>query len=417
MKVFKFGGASVKNADAVRNVATILRLFKGEKLVVVLSAMGKTTNALESIHSARFHKLTYQAELTQIKNYHIEIGKNLFGENDEAMHPVFDQFEALEEKLSSPCSQNFDLEYDQVVCYGELISSAMVNAFLQQEGVSSIWTDARQIVRTDNRFRDARVNWQHSAASVDQLKSLLEKKDIVVVQGFIGSTSTGQSTTLGREGSDFTAAIMAYLLDAESVTIWKDVPGMLNADPKWFKDTVKLDKISFREAIELAYFGASVIHPKTIKPLQNKGIPLYIKSFLDPLAEGSVIQESTDQDNLIPSYIFKGDQVLVSVTPKDFSFVVEDNLKEIFDTLSQLGIRISLMENSAISFSIVVDKDDYKLEKLFAALQNQYQIRYNENLTLITIRHWDDKTLQMLTKDKEILLEQRSRHTIRLVVR
>lgn len=417
MKVFKFGGASVKNADAVRNVATILRLFTGEKLVVVLSAMGKTTNALESIHSARFHKLTYQAELTQIKNYHIEIGKNLFGENDEAMHPVFDQFEALEEKLSSPCSQNFDLEYDQVVCYGELISSAMVNAFLQQEGVSSIWTDARQIVRTDNRFRDARVNWQHSAASVDQLKSLLDKKDIVVVQGFIGSTSTGQSTTLGREGSDFTAAIMAYLLDAESVTIWKDVPGMLNADPKWFKDTVKLDKISFREAIELAYFGASVIHPKTIKPLQNKGIPLYIKSFLDPLAEGSVIQESTDQDNLIPSYIFKGDQVLVSVTPKDFSFVVEDNLKEIFDTLSQLGIRISLMENSAISFSIVVDKDDYKLEKLFAALQNQYQIRYNENLTLITIRHWDDKTLQMLTKDKEILLEQRSRHTIRLVVR
>ncbi len=417
VKVFKFGGASVKNADAVRNVASILQLYEGDKLVVVISAMGKTTNSLEIIHNARFHKQDYKSELQKIKDYHFEIAKELFDENSASMIAVHHQFDALEEKLAEPCSQNFDLEYDQVVCFGELISTAILQAYLQSQNFSCAWLDARQIVRTDNRFRDARVNWVHSAASTDQIRLVLEKKNIVIVQGFIGSTSTGLSTTLGREGSDFTGAIMAYLLDAESVTIWKDVPGMLNADPKWFNDTVKLDKISFREAIELAYYGASVIHPKTIKPLQNKNIPLYIKSFLDPTAAGSVIQENMDYDNLVPSYIFKADQVLVSITPKDFSFIVEDNLKEIFSTLSQLGIRISLMENSAISFSIVVDKDDYKLEKLFEVLKENYQVRYNENLTLITVRHWDEKTIAMLTKNKEILLEHKSRQTVRMVVR
>lgn len=417
IKVFKFGGASVKDAAAVQNVASILRRYESEKLVVVISAMGKTTNSLEVVHDNRFHKKSYSEELQKIKDYHIQIGNGLFGENSFHMDFVFDQFEALEEKLSAPCSQNYDLEYDQIVCYGELISTAMVSAYLQSQGLSAAWADARQLIRTDNRFRDARVNWSHSAAAAASIKNLLEKKDIVIVQGFIGSASSGQSTTLGREGSDFTAAIMAYLLDAASVTIWKDVPGMLNADPKWFSNTVKLDKISFREAIELAYYGASVIHPKTIKPLQNKGIPLYIKSFLNPEAEGSVIQESMDYDNLVPSYIFKGNQVLVSLTPKDFSFVVEDNLKEIFEVLTSLGIRISLMENSAISFSIVTDKDPYKLEQLFESMKVNYTVKYNENLTLITIRHWDEKTLQMLTEGKEIILEQKSRQTIRMVVR
>lgn len=417
MKIFKFGGASVRDASAVRNVAGILRMYANEKLVVVISAMGKTTNDLELIHDARFHGKDYQAIWQKIRDYHLNIAAELFDGNQEAMQPIFDQFDALAETLASPCSRNYDMEYDQVVCFGELISTALVNAWLVTQGFSSGWMDARQIIRTDNRHRDARVNWALSTASLDRLRLVLEKKDLVILQGFIGSTTTGISTTLGREGSDFTAAIMAYLLDAESVTIWKDVPGMLNADPKWFSNTVKLDKISFREAIELAYYGASVIHPKTIKPLQNKGIPLYIKSFLDPQASGSVIQESMDQDNLVPSYIFKGDQVLVSLTPKDFSFVVEDNLREIFDQLTQLGIRISLMENSAISFSIVTDKDSYKLDALMQAMKDRYEVRYNENLTLITIRHWDEKTVNMLTSGKEILLEQRSRQTIRLVVR
>jgi aspartate kinase len=417
LKIFKFGGASVKNADAVRNVASILKRYENEKLIVVISAMGKTTNSLELIHQARFHKQNYKSELQKLKTYHFEIANELFGESSEHLNPLHNQFDALEEKLHDPCSPNFDLEYDQVVCFGELISTTILQSFLQSQNMSCAWMDARQIIRTDNRFRDARVNWIHSAASTEQIKHVLDKKDIIILQGFIGSTSSGLSTTLGREGSDFTAAIMAYLLDAASVTIWKDVPGMLNADPKWFDNTVKLDKISFREAIELAYYGASVIHPKTIKPLQNKNIPLYIKSFLDPTAEGSVIQENMDYDNLVPSYIFKSNQVLVSITPKDFSFIVEDNLREIFSILADLGIRISLMENSAISFSIVVDKDDFKLESFFEKLKENYQIRYNENLTLVTVRHWDEKTIAMLTQNKEILLEHKSRQTVRMVVR
>ncbi len=417
LKIFKFGGASVKDAAAVRNVASILEMYKGEKLVVVFSAMGKITNALEALHNAHFHGNDFKKELKVVKDFHIAIGNELFGENSENVNAMHDQFDALAEKLAMPCSKNFDLEYDQIVGFGELISTTLIFAFLKSTGFSCAWADARQIIRTDNRYRDARVNWKHSAAAVEPLKTTLSKKDIVIIQGFIGSTSAGQTTTLGREGSDFTAAIMAYLLDAASVTIWKDVQGMLNADPKWFENTVKLDKISFREAIELAYFGASVIHPKTIKPLQNKHIPLYIKSFLNPTAVGSVIQDNMDYDHLVPSYIFKGDQVLVSITPKDFSFIVEDNLKEIFATLSDLGIRISLMENSAISFSICIDKDQHKMDQLFATLKENYEIRYNENLMLITIRHWDEKTLQMLTKNKEILLEHKSRQTLRLMVR
>ncbi len=418
MKIFKFGGASVRNAEAVKNVASILHRYKNEKLVVVISAMGKMTNALEDLHNARFHKKDYKPTLLEIKNYHLQIAEELFGVNTENnLTALYDLMELLEEKLMTPCSNEYDLEYDQIVCYGELLSTALVNAYLMEQGLASAWLDARQIIKTDNRYRDARVDWNRSQMSAESITSLLAKKDIIILQGFIGSTPSGMSTTLGREGSDFTAAIMAYMLNAESVTIWKDVPGMLNADPKWFKDTVKLDKISFHEAIELAYFGASVIHPKTIKPLQNKGIPLFIKSFVNPDAEGSVIQESVEHDNLIPSYIFKGNQVLVSVTPKDFSFVVEDNLRDIFDTLSSLGIRINLMENSAISFSMCLDKDDYKLEKLFAQLRANYTVKYNENLTLMTIRHYDDKTVQMLTSGKEILLEQKSRHTIRMVLR
>jgi aspartate kinase len=249
------------------------------------------------------------------------------------------------------------------------------------------------------------------------LKEALAHGKRCILQGFIGRDETGNSTSLGREGSDFTAAIMAYLLDAADVTIWKDVPGMLNADPKWFKNTVKLDSISFKEAIELAYYGASVIHPKTIKPLQNKGIPLYIKSFLDPDSPGTIIQESTAHDGQVPSYIFKGNQVLLSIATRDFSFVVEDNLKEIFEAIAEAGVRIHLMENSAISFSVVFDYDDYKLQLLTEKLKTNYSVRYNEPLTLITIRHWDDAIVKELTHGKEIILEQRSRHTLRMLTR
>lgn len=415
-KVFKFGGASVKNAEAVRNVAGILRRYSGEKLVVVISAMGKVTNALEELHNARFHKGDVRPHLQKVRSFHEEVALGLFadGKMDVQTEGLFD---ALEDIVFSPCAHDYDLEYDRVVSFGELISTSLIYSFLAQEGLSVVWCDARQIVRTDARYRDARVDWARSASAVLPLEQWLQSKDIIIVQGFIGSTDKGNSTTLGREGSDFTAAIMAYLLNAVSVTIWKDVPGMLNADPKWFKNTVKLDRISFREAIELAYYGASVIHPKTIKPLQNKGIPLYIKSFIDPTASGSVIQEEGDADHLVPSYIFRPSQVLVSVSTKDFSFVVEDNLRDIFDVVAKLGMRVNMMENSAISFSMCLDYDAYKLEQLFEALKGQFQIKYNEGLLLITVRHYDEPTIAMLSEGKEVLLEQRSRQTVRMVVR
>jgi aspartate kinase len=416
IKVFKFGGASVKNAEAVHNVAGILRLYSGEKLVVVFSAMGKVTNALEELHNARFHKADVRPHLQTVRAFHEEVAAGLLvdGKMDAQTERLFD---TLEDIVFSPCTVDFDMEYDRVVSFGELISTSLIHSYLVQEGLSAVWSDARHIVRTDARHRDARVDWVRSATAVSTLNQWLQSKDIVIIQGFIGSSDKGNSTTLGREGSDFTAAIMAYLLNAASVTIWKDVPGMLNADPKWFKNTVKLDRISFREAIELAYYGASVIHPKTIKPLQNKGIPLFIKSFLDPAASGTVIQEEGDADHLVPSYIFRSSQVLVSVSTRDFSFVVEDNLRDIFDVLSRLGMRVNMMENSAISFSMCLDYDAYKLEQLFDLLKGQFQIKYNEGLLLITVRHYDEPTIAMLSEGKEVMLEQRSRQTLRMVVR
>lgn len=417
MKVFKFGGASVKSAEAVRNVASILNRYRDEHPVVVVSAMGKVTNALEELHLARFKHENIRESFAKIKSYHESICIELFGSYDRIPAHITDTIDHLEDAAHSAPTNSFDYEYDKIICFGELISTAIVNAYLSKSGVESTWFDARQVIRTDNRQRDARVDWERSAIAAQQIRDKVEENKIVITQGFIGMGTNNNTTSLGREGSDFTAAILAFLLDAESVTIWKDVPGMLNADPKWLNDTVKLDKISFREAIELAYYGASVIHPKTIKPLQNKNIPLYIKSFIDPEAPGSVIQQSMEFDHLVPSYIFKANQVLISISTRDFSFVVEDNLKQIFSILSDHGIRIHMMENSALSFSICIDKDEYKQKMLFDDLQKDYEIRYNEGVTLITVRHYEENSLLSLVKGKEIILEQRSRHTVRMIVR
>ncbi len=418
MKVFKFGGASVKDAAAVKNVASILDKFAGEKIVVVVSAMGKVTNALEEIHRNRIKGEKTSDLIKTLKQYHDTIAKELFGDNAQnRLHRVHALFEEMNEKIGYPRSTNEDADYDAIVSYGELFSTALVHEYLSAEGFNVAFADARQIIRTDNRFRDARVDWGKSGMGAEQLKAKFEKHDLIIIQGFIGSDAMGAPTTLGREGSDFTAAILAYLLHAENVTIWKDVPGMLNADPKWFADTIKLDKISFKEAIELAYYGASVIHPKTIKPLQNKNIPLFIKSFIHPEAIGSVIQEDDTFDHLVPSFICKANQLLLSIIPKDFSFVVEDNLREIFDFLSQTGIRIHLMENSALNFSICIDKDDHKFNRLLDLLKPKYNFRFNENLHLLTARHYTEENIKMLIKDKEVLLEQRNRQTIRFVVR
>ncbi len=421
MKVFKFGGASVKDADAVKNVIHILTLYPSTAKIIVISAMGKTTNALEEVVNHLWNRRmdNFNAKIDEIENYHMAIMHELF---PNSTHKIFHEIASilfdLRSKYNHPLSENFDFEYDQIVSLGELISTKIVAASLAESGINSSWIDARTLIRTNNIYREAEVDWNKTTQCIEQrLLPLTKTSECIITQGFIGHTSEGFTTTLGREGSDFTAGILAYCINAESVTIWKDVPGMLNADPKWFNDTVKLNRISFKEAIELAYYGASVIHPKTIKPLQNKEIPLYVKSFIDPLATGTVIQQNGDNDALVPSYIVKFEQVLMSFTPKDFSFIVEENLQHIFKILSEAGVKINLMQNSALSFSILFDRSKKNPEDIVTHFKNDYEIKYNEGLELITIRHYDVNTIEKVTQHKEILVEQRTRQTVRLVVK
>lgn len=421
MKVFKFGGASVKDAAAVRNVSHILSLFPSEQLIVVVSAMGKTTNALETVVDALWNQDTekYNQLVDEIHHFHLDIIGELFSEpHYKIQHELEKIVENLKLRIEQPISDNYHFEYDQIVSLGEVISTLIIEAFLTEEGHSTAWADSRKLIRTNHAFREGEVNWDKTTALVNErLLPLFKNRRIAITQGFIGHTAEGSTTTLGREGSDFTAGILAYCSNAESVTIWKDVPGMLNADPKWFDNTVKLEKISFREAIELAYYGATVIHPKTIKPLQNKGIPLYVKSFIHPDAEGTVIQESEEFDYLVPSFIFKMNQVLLSFRPKDFSFIVEENLGEIFAQLAKFGVKINLMQNSALSFYILFDRTKVNPEELISLLGDKYTMTYTENVELVTIRHYDQQTIDRVTVEKEILLEQRTRHTIRMVMR
>jgi aspartate kinase len=421
MLVFKFGGASVKNAEAIQNVSKILSLYSSEKRLVVISAMGKTTNALEEIVQALWEKniSSYKYLVEETYNFHVTILNKLFKENHYAVHQEIDSvFDFLRNKIDHPISDNFDFEYDQIVSLGEVLSTLIIDAYLREEGHLSIWADARKLIRTDRQYRDSNVDWAKTQELINErLMPMYQSAKLVVTQGFIGHTSEGFTTTLGREGSDYTAGILAYCTDAKSVTIWKDVPGMLNADPKWFEDTIKLDQISFKEAIELAYYGASVIHPKTIKPLQNKQIPLFVKSFIDPIAAGTVIQSSMDYDHLVPSFIFKLDQVLFSITPKDFSFIVEENLSDIFEILSKSGIKINLMQNSALSFSFAIDQNKINIDAVLSLFKDKYEVKFNANLELITIRHYDDATINKMIQNKTILIEQKTRQTVRFLAK
>ncbi len=421
MKVFKFGGASVKDANAVRNVANILSLFPNDKLGVVISAMGKTTNAMEEIVKdlCAQNKTDFSEKVEERRQFHLTIMNELFTDSN---NPVYLEingiFDALLANFESPLPDNYNFEYDQVVSLGEVISTKIVSAYVQQEGLKAEWVDARKLIRTDHKYREAEVDWELTEKRFQSdFLPKLETSDILITQGFVGHTSEGFTTTLGREGSDFSAGILAYCSNAESVTIWKDVPGMLNADPKYFDNTIKLDQISFKEAIELSYYGASVIHPKTIKPLQNKGIPLYVKSFIDPTAEGTKIQANTESDSLVPSFIFKMNQVLISITPKDFSFIAEKNLTDIFDRLTQANVKINVMQLSALDFRILLDEEKTDLDRLSELLSANYRIKINKGLELVTIRHYDQATIDRVTVDKEVLLEQKTRETARLVVR
>ena len=420
MRVFKFGGASVKDPNAVRNVKRVLDLFPEEELVVVISAMGKTTNALESLIAAHIEQTGQkQAILNDIRSFHHEILSDLFSSSDHAIHSETENcLNEIEKILNEEPMDHYDFIYDQVVSFGEVLSTKIVSAFLHDQGVDNVWLDARKLVCTDNTYREAKVNWNVTQERINSAISQTEgNKKIHLTQGFIGHTSEGLTTTLGREGSDFTAGIFAYCLDAEDVTIWKDVPGMLNADPKWFEETEKLDEISYREAIELAYYGASVIHPKTIKPLQNKQIPLLVKSFLDPESEGTIIQASNRSDGLITSYIFKRDQILISISPKDFSFIVEHNLRDIFNAFHEHRVKIHLMQNSAISFSACAGGDQVRIDALIDDLSSDFAVKYNSGVELLTIRHYDQETIDRLTEGKEILVIQRSRQTARVVMK
>jgi aspartate kinase len=415
MKVFKFGGASVKDANAVKNVATILNRFPNENIIVVISAMGKITNALEQLTDAYFFKKgDATSVLSEIKNYHFDILNQLFENKN---HPIYDElnntFVELEWAIEDEPTHEYNHEYDQIVSMGEIISTKIVSAYLNEKNIKNEWLDVRGIIQTDNTYREGRVDWQLT----QQLSSKLsQSKGVFITQGFIGGTSENFTTTLGREGSDYTAAILAFTCNAESVTIWKDVPGVLNADPKWFDETKKLEQISYQDAIELAYYGATVIHPKTIKPLQNKKIPLYVKSFIHPEEKGTVINEL--QSPLpIPCFIFKVNQVLISISPKDFSFIIEENLSDIFNLFAEKQVKVNVMQNSAISFSISVDNDERKLPDLIQTLQKQYRVLYNDNLELITIRYYDQATIERVTIDKKVLLEVKSRNTVQLVVK
>lgn len=415
MKIFKFGGASVKDAAAVKNVATILNRFPNENIIVVVSAMGKTTNALERLTDAFFYKKENTNEiLTEIKKYHFDILEQLFENKN---HPIFDElnntFVELEWAIEDEPTHSYNHEYDQIVSMGEIISTKIVSAYLNEASIKNQWLDIRGVIQTDNTYREGKVDW---ALTQELSDSHLKTSGIVVTQGFIGGTSENFTTTLGREGSDYTAAILAYTTNAESVTIWKDVPGVLNADPKWFDETKMLEQISYQDAIELAYYGATVIHPKTIKPLQNKKIPLYVKSFLKPEDKGTVINEA--QSPLpIPSFIFKIHQVLLSISPKDFSFIVEENLSDIFNLFAEKQIKVNVMQNSAISFSVSIDNDERKLPDLVKTLQKNYRVLYNDSLELITIRYYDQETIDRVCIDKKILLEVKSRNTVQLVVK
>jgi aspartate kinase len=416
MKVFKFGGASVKDAPGVRNVATVLQAFPDDDLVIVVSAMGKTTNALEQVVWDYTRGRDATARVDALRGWHRGVLEEVAPGDAIGAAALAAHFETLGSCLAAAPSGFADRDYDQIVSFGEIWSTVIVGAYLRAAGLAHTWIDARTVVRTDDRYRNARVDWSASQHQSSTLLQAAGRPQRILTQGFIGRSHGGATTTLGREGSDFSAAILAYLLSAESVTIWKDVPGMFNADPKRFPDTKLLSHISYREAIELSYFGASVIHPRTLQPLQRKHIPLYVRSFLDLDAPGTTIDDHTAHDSLIPSFILKPNQLLISITPRDLSFIVEENLSEIFKAFAERNVRIDLMQNSAVAFSVAVD-DTPRSRALIASLAVPYDVRYNDGCDLITVRHFDEATLAALTAGREVLVEQRSRNTARFVVK
>ncbi len=419
VKVFKFGGASVKDAASVKNVADIINKFGGEQLLVVVSAMGKTTNGLERLAEAYFNRKTeaVQQIYSEIKSFHDEIISDLLkNKTSHDYDDIENLFIELDCLLENEPEGDFDYNYDQIVSYGEVFSTRIVSTYMNQADVKNRWMDARNFISTDDNFREGTLDWELTTSLIEKKLKPIVQKQIVVTQGFIGQTSDKLTTTLGREGSDYSAAIFAYGLDAESVTIWKDVAGVMNADPKKYSDAVKINELGYSHAIEMAYYGATVIHPKTIQPLQSKHIPLYVRSFVNPDAAGTVVSTGVNETK-IPTIISKNKQVLLSISSKDFSFIVEDNLSLIFSIFAKHKVRTNLMQNSAISFSVCIDDVGEKIDKLCADLTDNYLIKSSAPVELLTINNYDEETVHKLTSGKEILLEQKTRAVIQLVIK
>ncbi len=416
MRIFKFGGASVKDAEGIKNVVEVLNQVGYENTLLVISAMGKSTNAMETVVNNYFdHKASVSSAIHEVLKYHNDILMELF-KNDK--HPIFKEVKTLFDEVQGFLAWNkspkYNFVYDQVIGYGELVSTTIISAYFNDVGIKNTWLDVRDFIKTDDNYRDVAINWEKTQENVTKG---IDKKQLYITQGFIGSDDNNFMTTLGREGSDYSAAILAYCLNATEVTIWKDVPGVLNADPRYFENAQLLNQISYREAIELAFYGATVIHPKTLQPLQRKEIPLYVKSFLNPKNKGTMVGKGIGIEPKVPCFIVKKNQVLMKLSSLDFSFIMEENISQLFKLLHDYKMKVDLIQNSAISFSVCVDNKFGRLQDLLDTLKGKFKVAYQEGVSLYTIRHFDAEALASLQNGKEILLEQRGIETVQLVVK
>ncbi len=420
MKVFKFGGASIESVERAKHIAQLIAEYSEEKLVVVISAKGKTTNALEKIVDAFYNKQHAEASrlFVELVADHQQYADELLeGRSESLSQKLTELCTEVEWVLSEQHDRPYDYYYDQIVSVGELLSTSIMAAYLNQIGIPAVWIDVRDIMKTDDSYRDASIQWKKTTTlAKDAFLSAFERSSVIITQGYIGSTDDNATVTLGREGSDYSAAVFAHIMDAESTTIWKDVPSLLNADPKIFPNTVPIEEITFHEVIEMAYYGAQVIHPKTIKPLHNKNIPLYVRCFLDKNLKGTLIHNTNKAIQYPPIMVLKTNQILLQVNTRDYSFITEDNLSRIYYLFHDCKIKINMIQNAAISFVACIDSNPVKLEKLLKALEKEYDVKRNENLFLFTVRHYTQHILDEELKNRTVLLEQKTRQTIQMVV-
>ena len=415
MKIFKFGGASVKDAESVKNVAKIIQQEGAKDTLVVVSAMGKMTNAFEEVVDAYYHKSNdLPNKLNYIEEFHKAIMNQLFDKDDEIYQTVNVLFGELGWFLSRNTSKRYNYVYDQIICFGELLSTRIVSAYVAKIGVENTWFDVRNYIKTDSNYRDAKVDWQ---LSQELISEKVNTSTVNITQGFIAANDTENTTTLGRDGSDYTAGISAYCLNAESVTIWKDVEGVLNADPRVFPNTTLLQQISYEEAIEMAFYGASVIHPKTLQPLERKEIPLLVRSFVNPKKEGTAVSKGATLEPFIPCFIVKKDQILISISALDFSFMVENNISYIFQKLHDYQLKVNVIQNSAISFSVCIDNKFQKFDEFYNELHKEFKIDVQKNVDLYTVRHFNDEAVELIEEKGTSLLTQINKETIQIVIK